>query len=92
MDFGGIALAGTLKSINIPIGKHRFLEGGRISGHALDPLLNICFLGGPGSSRARVRAAPSAGMMKTVEIAVYSGAFLGWILGNHGEINLELSK
>ena len=38
MDFGGIALTGALKSINIPIGKHRFLEEGRISGSALEPL------------------------------------------------------
>ena len=38
MDFGENALAEALKSINIPIGKHRFVEEGRISGSALEPL------------------------------------------------------
>ena len=38
MDFGGIALAGTLKSSNIPIGKHRFPGEGEISSSALEPL------------------------------------------------------
>ncbi len=37
MDSGGTALSGALKSINIPIGKHRFLEEGRMSGSALEP-------------------------------------------------------
>ena len=81
---------GDLKSINIPLGKHRVLEKADSAATLPEPLENVYFLGGPGSTRAQAGAAPSAGLPKVVLKHAFWGAFWDRNLGNHWKIKMEL--
>ncbi len=91
MDSGRTERTGGLESINIPLGKHRFLEKADFSATLPEPLENVYLREGPGSARGQAGAAPSARLPKVVLKHAFWGAFWDRNVENHWKIKMELS-